>query len=42
MGLYELAIRSARDYGFVQNEGLAYAVARGLRKARAPCSNNPN
>src|SRR5882724_10847323 len=27
MRLYELAIRSARDHGFVQNEGLAQELA---------------
>jgi len=26
-GLYEVAIRSARQHGFVQNEGLAHEVA---------------
>jgi PAS domain S-box-containing protein len=35
MRLYEQAIRSARDNGFVQNEGLAYEVAARFYKARA-------
>ena len=32
--LYEQAIRSARDHGFVQNEGLAYEVAARFYNAR--------
>jgi PAS domain S-box-containing protein len=32
--LYEQAIRSAREHGFVQNEGLAYEVAARLCSAR--------
>ena len=35
MGLYEQAIRSARDHGFVQNEGLGYEVAARFYAARA-------
>jgi len=34
MGLYEQAIRSARDHGFVQNEGVAYEVAARFYDAR--------
>src|SRR6267378_6601473 len=34
MRLYEQAIRSARDHGFVQNEGLAYEVAARFYLAR--------
>ena len=34
MRLYEQAIRSARDYGFVQNEGLAFQVAARFYNAR--------
>ena len=34
MRLYEQAIRSARDHGFVQNEGLAYEVAARFYSAR--------
>jgi PAS domain S-box-containing protein len=34
MRLYEQAIRSARDHGFVQNEGLAYEVAARFYDAR--------
>jgi PAS domain S-box-containing protein len=34
MHLYEQAIRSARENGFVQNEGLAYEVAAQLYAAR--------
>ncbi|HTV28988.1 MAG TPA: AAA family ATPase [Xanthobacteraceae bacterium] len=34
MRLYEQAIRSARDHGFVQNEGLAYEVAARFYNAR--------
>jgi PAS domain S-box-containing protein len=34
MRLYEQAIRSARDQGFVQNEGLAYEVAARFYAAR--------
>jgi predicted ATPase/signal transduction histidine kinase len=34
MGLYEMAIRSARDNGFVQNEGLAYELAASFYRAR--------
>ena len=34
MRLYEQAIRSARDHGFVQNEGLAYEVAAQFYSAR--------
>src|SRR5271154_163534 len=34
MRLYEQAIKSAREYGFVQNEGLAHEVAAGFYTAR--------
>ena len=34
MRLYEQAIRSAREHGFVQNEGLAYEVAARFYNAR--------
>ena len=34
MRLYEQAIRSARDHGFVQNEGVAYEVAAQFYAAR--------
>jgi PAS domain S-box-containing protein len=34
MRLYEQAIRSARDHGFVQNEGLAYELAARFFTAR--------
>jgi len=34
MGLYEQAIQSAREHGFVQNEGLAHEVAAGFYAAR--------
>jgi PAS domain S-box-containing protein len=34
MRLYEQAIRSARDHGFVQNEGLAYEVAARFYNTR--------
>ena len=34
MRLYEQAIRSARDYGFVQNEGVAHEVAAKFYAAR--------
>jgi PAS domain S-box-containing protein len=34
MRLYEQAIRSARDHGFVQNEGIAYEVAARFYHAR--------
>ncbi len=34
MRLYEQAIRSAREHGFVQNEGLAYEVAARFYAAR--------
>lgn len=34
MHLYERAISSARDQGFVQNEGLAYELAAGFYNAR--------
>jgi PAS domain S-box-containing protein len=34
MRLYEQAIRSARDHGFVQNEGVAYEVAARFYNAR--------
>jgi hypothetical protein len=34
MRLYEQAIRSARDHGFVQNEGLAHEVAARFYAAR--------
>ena len=34
MRLYEQAIRSARDHGFVQNEGVAYEVAARFYHAR--------
>ena len=34
MRLYEQAIKSAREHGFVQNEGLAYEVAAGFFAAR--------
>ena len=34
MRLYEQAIRSAREHGFVQNEGLAYEVAARFYRAR--------
>jgi predicted ATPase/signal transduction histidine kinase len=34
MRLYEQAIKSAREHGFVQNEGLAYEVAAGFYAAR--------
>ncbi len=34
MRLYEQAIRSAREHGFVQNEGLAHEVAAGFYAAR--------
>jgi PAS domain S-box-containing protein len=34
MRLYEQAIRSAREYGFVQNEGVAYEVAARFYSAR--------
>jgi hypothetical protein len=34
MRLYEQAITSAREHGFVQNEGLAYEVAAGFYAAR--------
>jgi PAS domain S-box-containing protein len=34
MRLYEQAIRSARDYGFVQNEGVAHEVAARFYSAR--------
>ena len=34
MRLYEEAIRSARDHGFVQNEGVAYEVAARFYSAR--------
>jgi PAS domain S-box-containing protein len=34
MRLYEQAIRSARDHGFVQNEGVAYEVAARFYAAR--------
>jgi PAS domain S-box-containing protein len=34
MRLYQVAIRSARQYGFVQNEGVAYEVAAGFYAAR--------
>ncbi len=35
MRLYEQAIRSAHENGFVQNEGLAYEVARAVLSRRA-------
>ena len=34
MRLYEQAIKSAREHGFVQNEGLAHEVAAGFYAAR--------
>jgi predicted ATPase/signal transduction histidine kinase len=34
MRLYERAIKSAREHGFVQNEGLAHEVAAGFYAAR--------
>ncbi|MDB6088276.1 MAG: multi-sensor signal transduction multi-kinase [Gammaproteobacteria bacterium] len=34
MGLYEQAIRSAREHGFVQNEGVAHEVAARFYAAR--------
>src|ERR1700738_2235946 len=34
MRLYEQAIRSARDHGFVQNEGVAHELAAGFYLAR--------
>src|SRR5262249_16754114 len=34
MGLYERAIQSAREHGFVQNEGLAHEVAARFYAAR--------
>jgi len=34
MGLYEQAIQSAREHGFVQNEGLAYELAGRFYAAR--------
>jgi PAS domain S-box-containing protein len=34
MGLYEQAIRSAREHGFVENEGLAHEVAARFYAAR--------
>ena len=34
MRLYEQAIRSAREHGFVQNEGVAHEVAAGFYAAR--------
>src|SRR6202042_3828882 len=33
-GLYEQAIRSAREQGFLQNEGLAYELAARFHAAR--------
>jgi predicted ATPase/signal transduction histidine kinase len=34
MGLYEQVVQSAREHGFVQNEGLAHEVAAGFYAAR--------